>query len=57
MASTFAGNLTIAGSVANIIVVERAGAEGVQIGLRDYGRAGCRHDRDADLRLGLALDD
>ena len=40
MASTLAGNLTITGSVANIIVVERAAADGVAIGFRDYLRAG-----------------
>jgi Na+/H+ antiporter NhaD/arsenite permease-like protein len=40
MASTLAGNLTITGSVANIIVVERAGAEGVHIGFREYLRIG-----------------
>jgi Na+/H+ antiporter NhaD/arsenite permease-like protein len=40
MASTLAGNLTITGSVANIIVVERAAAEGVHIGFRDYFRIG-----------------
>jgi Na+/H+ antiporter NhaD/arsenite permease-like protein len=40
MASTLAGNLTITGSVANIIVVERASAEGVHIGFRDYFRVG-----------------
>ena len=40
MASTLAGNLTITGSVANIIVVERAAAEGIQIGFRDYFRIG-----------------
>ncbi|HET9177021.1 MAG TPA: anion transporter [Terriglobia bacterium] len=39
MASTLAGNLTITGSVANIIVVERAGPE-VHIGFRDYFRVG-----------------
>ena len=33
MSATLAGNLTITGSVANIIVVERAAAEGVQIWL------------------------
>jgi Na+/H+ antiporter NhaD/arsenite permease-like protein len=38
MSSTLAGNLTITGSVANIIVVERAGAEGVHIGFREYFR-------------------
>jgi Na+/H+ antiporter NhaD/arsenite permease-like protein len=40
MSSTLAGNLTITGSVANIIVVERAAAEGVHIGFREYVRAG-----------------
>jgi Na+/H+ antiporter NhaD/arsenite permease-like protein len=40
MASTLAGNLTITGSVANIIVVERAAAEGVRIGFGDYFRIG-----------------
>ena len=37
--STLAGNLTILGSVANIIVVETAGAEAL-IGFRAYARAG-----------------
>ena len=40
MASTLAGNLTITGSVANIIVVERAAAEGVDVGFREYFRIG-----------------
>ncbi len=39
MASTLAGNLTITGSVANMIVVERARPE-VQISWREYLRAG-----------------
>jgi Na+/H+ antiporter NhaD/arsenite permease-like protein len=39
MASTLAGNLTITGSVANIIVVETAKPE-VEIGYRDYLKAG-----------------
>ncbi|HKS77134.1 MAG TPA: anion transporter [Terriglobales bacterium] len=39
MASTLAGNLTITGSVANIIVVEGARPE-VEIGFWDYFRAG-----------------
>ena len=39
MASTLAGNLTITGSVANIIVVESAKPE-VEIGFRDYLQAG-----------------
>lgn len=40
MASTLAGNLTITGSIANIIVVERAAAEGVAIEFREYFRIG-----------------
>jgi len=39
MASTLAGNLTITGSVANIIVVERARPE-VHLGFREYFRLG-----------------
>jgi len=39
MASTLAGNLTITGSVANIIVVEGARKE-VKIGFKDYLRVG-----------------
>ena len=39
MASTLAGNLTITGSVANLIVVERARAE-VHIGFWEYSRVG-----------------
>jgi Na+/H+ antiporter NhaD/arsenite permease-like protein len=39
MASTLAGNLTITGSVANIIVVERARPE-VEITFRQYSRVG-----------------
>ncbi len=39
MASTLSGNLTITGSVANIIVVESARPD-VEIGFRDYLRAG-----------------
>jgi Na+/H+ antiporter NhaD/arsenite permease-like protein len=40
MASTFAGNLTVLGSIANLIVVQRAAADGVVIGLWDYCRVG-----------------
>ena len=39
MASTLAGNLTLLGSVANLIVVERARRE-VRIGFREYLKAG-----------------
>lgn len=40
MASTLAGNLTITGSVANIIVVQGAAAEGIEVRFRDYFRLG-----------------
>jgi Na+/H+ antiporter NhaD/arsenite permease-like protein len=40
MSSTFAGNLTILGSVANLIVVENARHEGVHISFWDYCKAG-----------------
>jgi Na+/H+ antiporter NhaD/arsenite permease-like protein len=39
LATTFAGNLTILGSVANIIVVE-SGRAHVEIGFWDYARYG-----------------
>jgi Na+/H+ antiporter NhaD/arsenite permease-like protein len=39
MASTLAGNLTVLGSVANLIVVERARRE-VRIGFWEYARSG-----------------
>ena len=40
MASTLAGNLTIVGSVANLIVVEAARAGRLEIGFREYCRVG-----------------
>jgi len=40
MASTFAGNLTVLGSIANLIVVQLARAHGVDIGFRQYFRVG-----------------
>jgi Na+/H+ antiporter NhaD/arsenite permease-like protein len=40
MSSTFAGNLTILGSMANLIVAERAKARGEVIGFWDYARVG-----------------
>jgi Na+/H+ antiporter NhaD/arsenite permease-like protein len=40
MASTLAGNLTIVGSVANLIVVERARESRIQIGFLEYCRVG-----------------
>ena len=36
MASTLAGNFTILGSVANLVVVERARSEGVVVGFWEY---------------------
>ncbi|HLY56126.1 MAG TPA: anion transporter [Stellaceae bacterium] len=40
MASTLAGNFTLLGSVANLIVVQGAAASGVTIGFWDYFRVG-----------------
>jgi Na+/H+ antiporter NhaD/arsenite permease-like protein len=40
MSSTFAGNLTVLGSVANLIVVENAQREGVAISFWEYCKAG-----------------
>lgn len=40
MSSTFAGNLTVLGSVANLIVVQLARAHGVTIGFWEYLRVG-----------------
>lgn len=40
LASTLAGNLLIVGSIANIIVVDQAGALGVRIGWRTHARVG-----------------
>jgi Na+/H+ antiporter NhaD/arsenite permease-like protein len=40
MASTLAGNFTVLGSIANLIVVEKAAAGGVTIGFWDYFRVG-----------------
>jgi Na+/H+ antiporter NhaD/arsenite permease-like protein len=40
MASTLAGNLTILGSVANLIVVEVARGAGIRIGFAEYCRVG-----------------
>lgn len=49
--TTLAGNLLLTGSIANIIVSERAGAEGVAFGFRDQARAGVPM---ALISLGLA---
>jgi Na+/H+ antiporter NhaD/arsenite permease-like protein len=40
MSSTLAGNLTILGSVANLIVVEAARREQIEVSLSEYGRVG-----------------
>ena len=40
MSSTLAGNLTVLGSVANLIVVENARREGVSISFWDYAQVG-----------------
>ena len=40
MASTLAGNFAVLGSIANLIVVQRAAASGVVIGFWDYFRVG-----------------
>lgn len=40
MSSTFAGNLLLIGSMANLIVAERAETRGVRIGFLEYARVG-----------------
>jgi Na+/H+ antiporter NhaD/arsenite permease-like protein len=40
MAATLAGNFTIVGSVANLIVAQRAKARGVEVGFWDYFKVG-----------------
>jgi len=40
MAATFAGNFTLVGSVANLVVAQRAKARGVEIGFWAYFRVG-----------------
>jgi Na+/H+ antiporter NhaD/arsenite permease-like protein len=40
MSSTLAGNLTVLGSVANLIVVESARREGVDVSFWEYCKAG-----------------
>ena len=40
MASTLAGNFTVLGSIANLIVVEKAARRGVTVGFWDYFRVG-----------------
>lgn len=40
MASTLAGNFAVPGSIANLIMVQRAAASGVTISFWDYFRVG-----------------
>ena len=40
MASTLAGNFTLVGSVANLIVAQRAQAQGVTLGFWEYFKVG-----------------
>jgi Na+/H+ antiporter NhaD/arsenite permease-like protein len=40
LSSTFAGNLLVVGSIANIIVVEQAGRLGIRISWREHARVG-----------------
>jgi Na+/H+ antiporter NhaD/arsenite permease-like protein len=40
MSSTFAGNLTVLGSVANLIVVEQARREGIAVSFWEYSKVG-----------------
>lgn len=40
LSATLAGNLTLLGSMASLIVAERAGARGVSLGFRDFLRVG-----------------
>ena len=50
--STLAGNLLLVGSLANIIVAERAAAAGVRLGFLDFARAGIPM---TILSMGLAV--
>jgi Na+/H+ antiporter NhaD/arsenite permease-like protein len=40
MASTLAGNFTVIGSVANLIVVQRARMDGIEISFWEYFKVG-----------------
>lgn len=53
--STFAGNLLLIGSLANLIVAERAGMAGVRLTLRDHARAGVPITLASMLVAGLWL--
>ena len=53
--STLAGNLFLVGSLANLIVAERAAALGVQLTFRDHARAGVPITIASMLLAGLWL--
>jgi Na+/H+ antiporter NhaD/arsenite permease-like protein len=40
LAATFSGNLLLMGSIANLIVLEQAAANGIEIRFGEYARAG-----------------
>jgi Na+/H+ antiporter NhaD/arsenite permease-like protein len=40
VSSTFAGNLIIIGSIANLIVIEQAAVCGIKIGFREHAQVG-----------------
>lgn len=54
MTSTFAGNLTLVGSVANLIVAEGAAAQGARLSFGDYLKAGVPITM-LTLVLGIAM--
>ncbi len=53
--STLAGNLFLVGSLANLIVAERAAAQGVRLSFRDHARAGVPMTLISMLLAGLWL--
>ncbi|HVS39711.1 MAG TPA: anion transporter [Gemmataceae bacterium] len=53
MSSTFAGNLTLLGSVANLIVVEQARREGIRVSFIEYCKVGAPLTL-ATLAVGIA---
>jgi Na+/H+ antiporter NhaD/arsenite permease-like protein len=55
LASTFAGNLLIVGSIANILVVETAAREGIPIGWREHARIGVPVTMLSLIIAGIAL--
>jgi Na+/H+ antiporter NhaD/arsenite permease-like protein len=53
--STFAGNLLLVGSLANLIVAERAAGQGVHLSFRDHAKAGVPITLISMLAAGLWL--